>query len=113
MGRGGRVLVKEVPEKELKRNRFIGMWDNIYNDDTDKLFGFYDNNKTNKDRYKALMKWILTDDKSFKLRMISYYYDIDKNYYDYAMSRLESEYKETKTNDKNEENTQEDDEEFE
>ena len=44
--------MKEVPEKELKRNRFIGMWDNIYNDDTDKLFGFYDNNKTNKDRYK-------------------------------------------------------------
>jgi len=76
-------------KKDLERNRYIGFWDDIYNDMTDTLMGFYSDNETNAERYQDLMSWILTDDQEYKKKMIAFYYNIDKNFYKYAMNRLE------------------------
>lgn len=76
-------------KKDLERNRYIGFWDDIYNDMTDTLMGFYSDNETNAERYQDLMSWILTDDQEYKKKMIAYYYNVDNNFYQYAMNRLE------------------------
>lgn len=84
---------KKIDDEDLKLNRYIGFWEGIYNDTTDTLMGFYMDNDTNKDRYRYLMDWILTDDIEYKKKMISYYYSVDKKFYNYAMKNLLEEQK--------------------
>lgn len=84
---------KKIDDEDLKANRYIGFWDGIYNDITDMLMGFYIDNNTNKDRYRDLMNWIITDDIEYKKKMISYYYFVDKKFYNYAMKNLQEEQK--------------------
>ena len=76
-------------KKDLERNRYIGFWDDIHTNLTDTLMSFYSDNETNNRRYNELMCWILTDDPEYKKKMIAFYYNIDNEFYQYAMNRLE------------------------
>jgi len=84
---------RETVEKEFEEKKYIWYWENVEaNSMTDTLMGFHMYNDTNETRYDALMSWILTDDKDYKQKMISYYYSFDKDFYEYSMERLEKEY---------------------
>lgn len=76
-------------QEDINANEYIGVWDNINNGATKALMNLYSNSKLNRVRYNNLME-VTFDNKDINnlKRVIAFYYDKDRDFYNYAMDKL-------------------------
>lgn len=77
-------------QEELKTNEYIGVWDNADENVKKALTNIYSNSKSNLVRYNCLIEVTTWDNKDINnlKRVIAFYYDKDRDFYNYAMNRL-------------------------
>ncbi len=81
--------MNEPTKKELEENRYLGTWDNVDKNTSKLLMGICTRSKINRVKYNTLLSIMCLNNEIKNLkRVLAFYYDKDKEFYDYSMERI-------------------------